>query len=76
MTPDGDRTEPSLLRHAPTFVFLAIAIADVARVADPDLWGHIVFGRLFLQAGPISHDPFNYSVPGSPGRFTNGWPKS
>jgi hypothetical protein len=66
MTPVSERTTPSLLRHAPAIVLLSIAIADVARVADPDLWGHIVFGRLFLQVGPVSHDPFNYSVPGNP----------
>ena len=58
------RASPSLFRNAPAFVLLAIAIADAARVADPDLWGHIVFGRLFLQIGPVNHDPFNYSVPG------------
>ena len=50
--------------HAPAFVLLAIAIADAGRVADTDLWGHIAFGRLFFAAGPISHDSFNYSVPG------------
>ncbi len=63
-TPVGDRAAPSLLRYAPGFVLLAIAIADAARVADPDLWGHIVFGRLFLQFGTVSDDPFNYSAPG------------
>lgn len=55
---------PTLLRYAPAFVLLAIAIADAARVADPDLWGHIAFGRLFLHAGPATHDPFSYAVPG------------
>jgi hypothetical protein len=64
LTSRTERRPPSLLRYAPAFVILAIAIADAARVADTDLWGHIVFGRLFLHAGPVSHDPFNYSVPG------------
>ncbi len=62
--PPHYRTAPSLLRYAPAFVLLAIAIADAGRVADTDLWGHIAFGRLFLRAGPVSHDPFNYSAPG------------
>ena len=62
--PIADRGASSLLRYAPSLVLLAIAVADAGRVADTDLWGHIAFGRLFLQAGPISHDPFNYSVPG------------
>jgi hypothetical protein len=64
MTPPQNRTAPSLLRYAPAFVLLAIAVADASRVADTDLWGHIAFGRLFLRAGPVSRDPFNYSVPG------------
>jgi hypothetical protein len=55
---------PSLLRYAPAFVIFAIAIADTARLADPDLWGHVAFGRLFLHAGPAGHDPYNYSSPG------------
>ena len=55
---------PSLLRYAPTFVLLAIAIADAGRVADTDLWGHIAFGHLFLRHGPVSRDPFSYSAPG------------
>jgi len=61
MTPPAP---PSLLRYAPAFVILAITIADAARVADTDLWGHVAFGRLFLHAGPASHDPYNYSSPG------------
>jgi hypothetical protein len=64
MKPPYDRASPSLIRYAPAFVILAIAIADAGRVADTDLWGHIAFGRLFLRAGPITHDPFNYSAPG------------
>lgn len=63
-TAAGERAGPSLLRYAPAFVLLAIAIADAARVADTDLWGHVAFGRLFLRAGPVSHDPYNYSSPG------------
>jgi hypothetical protein len=64
VTPSSDHGAPSLLRYAPAFVLLAIAIADAGRIADTDLWGHIAFGRLFLQTGAVSHDPFNYSVPG------------
>src|SRR4029077_6029160 len=64
LTPGKHRGAPSLMHYAPAFVLLAIAIADAARVADTDLWGQLRFGRLFLSAGPVSHDPFNYSVPG------------
>ena len=64
VTPSSDHAAPSLLRYAPAFVLLAIAIADAGRVADTDLWGHIAFGRLFPTAGPMIRDPFNYSAPG------------
>lgn len=64
VSPPPRPAAPALLRHAPAFVLLAIAIADAGRIADPDLWGHIAFGRLFLRSGLTGHDPFNYSVPG------------
>ena len=53
----------SLLRAAPAVVLLAIAVADSARFADPDLWGHLVFGRDILAHGhaPIV-DTHSYSA--------------
>lgn len=54
----------SLIRYSPALVVLAILIADAYRLADPDLWGHIRFGQMFLASGQVSAtDPFNYSVP-------------
>jgi hypothetical protein len=55
----------SLLRHSPAVVLLAILIADSNRHTDPDLWGHVRFGQLFLaQRHLVTHDPYSYSVPG------------
>src|SRR6202521_2525456 len=55
----------SLLRYSPAMVFFIIAIADVGRWADPDLWGHIRFGQLTLALGhaPV-RNPYSYSSSG------------
>jgi len=37
---------PSLLRYSPALLAFIIVVADAGRWADPDLWGHLVFGRL------------------------------
>jgi len=55
----------SLLRYSPALVVFIIAITDVGRWADPDLWGHIRFGQLTLTLGhaPV-RNPYSYSAPG------------
>jgi hypothetical protein len=54
----------SLLRYSPAVVLLAIVIVDAYRLADPDLWGHVLSGRLILTTHHfIKTDPFNYSAP-------------
>ena len=55
----------SLLRYSPALVVFIIAVADVGRWADPDLWGHIRFGQLTLTLGhaPV-RNPYSYSAPG------------
>jgi hypothetical protein len=68
----GDVPQPlalSLLRYSPAFVFFIIAVTDVGRWADPDLWGHIRFGQLTLSLGhaPV-RNTYSYSVPGYPWR--------
>ncbi len=61
------RASRSLLVYSPAFIAFIIAIADVGRWADPDLWGHIRFGQMILALG---HTParnyLTYSVPGYP----------
>ena len=55
----------SLLAYSPALLLVIIVIADVVRYADPDLWGHLAFGQLFLRSGHIvARDPFSYSAPG------------
>jgi hypothetical protein len=55
----------SLLRYSPALVVFIIAVTDVGRWADPDLWGHIRFGQLTLSLGhaPV-RNPYSYSAPG------------
>lgn len=55
----------SLLRRMPGAVLILIAVADAVRFADPDLWGHISFGRAVLEQGHlILYDPYSYSAAG------------
>jgi hypothetical protein len=55
----------SLLRYSPALLVFVIAVTDVGRWADPDLWGHIRFGQLTLTLGhaPV-RNPYSYSAPG------------
>jgi hypothetical protein len=55
----------SLFYYSPMLVVVAIAIADSVRYVDPDLWGHITFGRAVLAQGHlVFHDPYSYSALG------------
>ncbi len=57
----------SLLRSAPAFAVLAVAIACANNFADPDLWMHIMTGREILRAGHIPvRDLYSYSAGGAP----------
>lgn len=59
----------SLLRYSPAVVLLAALIADSNRHTDPDLWGHLRFGRDFIAAHRLlRHDTYSYSAPGHPWR--------
>jgi len=59
------RHRASLLHYSPVLVIAAIAIADTARFVDPDLWGHITFGRAILAQGHlVLRDPYSYSAAG------------
>ncbi|HZO82141.1 MAG TPA: hypothetical protein VFB33_10655 [Candidatus Binataceae bacterium] len=57
----------SLLRCSPAFFAFLVVAADAGRWADPDLWGHIAFGRLFLHLGRLPpRDIYSYSAFGHP----------
>ncbi len=72
MNPDATSTShptrsptASLFRYSPALIVIAIAIADLVRLCDPDLWGHLRFGQEMLSAGHIAwRDPYSYSAPG------------
>jgi len=67
----------SLARYSPAFLVFIIAIADAGRWADPDLWGHLAFGRLILARGHLpSVDVYSYSAGSLPGTITSGSPNS
>ena len=38
----------------------------VPSAADPDLWGHLLFGDVFLHAGIVSTNGFAYTTPAHP----------
>ena len=55
----------SLLRYSPALILFAIAIADARQVSDPDLWGHVLWGRELLAHGSLPRvNPYSYSAPG------------
>jgi hypothetical protein len=57
----------SLLRYSPAFFAFIVVVADAGRWADPDLWGHICFGRLILSLGHLPpRDIYSYSAFGHP----------
>jgi len=57
----------SLLRYSPALILFAIVIADARQHSDPDLWGHVLFGRQLLAHGSLPRDnPYSYSAPTFP----------
>jgi hypothetical protein len=57
----------SLFRYSPGLILVAIALADIARFADPDIWGHVRFGQAALQQGHLAWtDPYSYTAFGRP----------
>jgi hypothetical protein len=63
----ADPARVSILRYSPALVLFAIVIADARQHSDPDLWGHVLFGRQLLAHGALPRDnPYSYSAPGFP----------
>jgi hypothetical protein len=59
------RPAASLLRYAPAAVVIAILLADSNRHTDPDLWGHLHFGQVFIAGRHLLHrDTYSYSAAG------------
>jgi hypothetical protein len=60
-------TRVSLFRFSPALILLAIVIADLRQAADPDLWGHVLWGRELLAHGSLPNiNPYSYSAAGYP----------
>ena len=54
----------SLWRYSPALVLLAIVIADIRQLSDPDLWIHLLSGRELLAHGPLPlTNIYSYSAP-------------
>jgi hypothetical protein len=57
-------TRVSLFRYSPALVLFAIVIADARQATDPDLWGHVLWGRELLAHGSLPPgNPYSYSAP-------------
>jgi hypothetical protein len=55
----------SLTRYAPAAVLIAVLLADSNRHTDPDLWGHLRFGQVFITERHLLHrDVYSYSAAG------------
>jgi len=58
-------TRVSLFRYSPALILFAIVIADARQLSDPDLWGHVLWGRELLAHGSLPRgNPYSYSAPG------------
>ena len=59
----AERTTRRLL--AALAVFVSVISVYMMRIADPDLWGHLRYGRLFIEQRSLSlPDPFAYTTAG------------
>lgn len=60
----GAAARVSLFRYSPALVLFAIAIADLRQLSDPDLWGHVLWGRDLLAHGSLPpNNIYSYSAP-------------
>jgi len=71
VTPEGDAARPRRARALRmafcALVALLAAFQFSENTVDPDLWGHIVFGRQMLQTGVIAKtDPYSWTAQGQP----------
>jgi len=60
---EAETPRASLIRYSPALVLLIVAIIDIQRWADPDLWGHVAFGSAMLAHYRIGmRDTYSYSA--------------
>lgn len=55
-----------LLRRAFVVCVICLAVFQFSEnTADPDLWGHVLYGRDFLQSGQLMRtEPYSWTAPG------------
>ena len=62
--PTSRRTQIEWILKGLAFCCVALCVYSLRR-ADPDLWGYLAYGRLFVeQRGPVTLDPFAYTSAG------------
>jgi hypothetical protein len=56
----------SILRRAFVICVICLAVFQFSEnTADPDLWGHVLYGRNFLQTGQLTRaEPYSWTAPG------------
>jgi hypothetical protein len=60
----GAPARVSLWRYSPALILFAIVIADVRQLSDPDLLGHVLWGRELLAHGSLPpNNIYSYSAP-------------
>ncbi len=66
MPPDNRPNANSLLRPVFIVCVLCLAIFQFSEnTADPDLWGHVIYGNHLLQTGQLMRaDPYSWTAPG------------
>jgi hypothetical protein len=65
-TDSADARSTSLLRRAFVLCVICLAVFQFSEnTADPDLWGHVLYGERLLQTGHLDRtDPFSWTAPG------------
>jgi len=63
---DAPARKGSILRRAFVFCVICLAVSQFSEnTADPDLWGHVLYGRDFLQSGQLTRtEPYSWTAPG------------
>ncbi len=59
----------SLLKCSPAIILIMLALLNIGRTTDPDLWGDICFGQAILSSRHLLlHDTYSYTAAGYPWR--------
>ncbi|MGO8765544.1 MAG: hypothetical protein ACLQSR_10495 [Limisphaerales bacterium] len=66
MPPDHSANADNFLRRAFIACVICLAVFQFSEnTADPDLWGHVIYGNHLLQTGQLMRaDPYSWTAPG------------